>query len=73
MNATSSTIKTPGSSICASCSVIASGGLPLAVVDSDDHLKGVATLELLGGVLRDGALLDEKHGAHPAADRELAP
>jgi osmoprotectant transport system ATP-binding protein len=53
--------------------VIASGGLPLAVVDSDDHLKGVATLELLGGVLRDGALLDEKHGAHPAADRELAP
>jgi osmoprotectant transport system ATP-binding protein len=46
--------------------VVQSGGRPLAVVDSDDHLKGVATLELLGGLLRNGALPDEKHAPHPA-------
>jgi len=53
--------------------VVASGGRPLAVVDSNDHLKGVVTLELLGGVLRNGALPDEKHDEHPAPDPELAP
>jgi osmoprotectant transport system ATP-binding protein len=53
--------------------VVASGGRPLVVVDSDDRLKGLVTLELLGGVLRDGSLPDEKHGEHPAPDPELAP
>ena len=53
--------------------VVASGGRPLAVVDSDDHLKGVATLELLGAVLRDGALSDENHRDRPAPDPEFAP
>jgi osmoprotectant transport system ATP-binding protein len=53
--------------------VVASGGRPLAVVDSDDHLKGVATLELLGAVLRDGALPDEKQRDRPAPDPEFAP
>jgi osmoprotectant transport system ATP-binding protein len=53
--------------------VVASGGRPLTVVDSDDHPKGVATLELLGGVLRNGALPDEKHVEHPVPDPELAP
>jgi osmoprotectant transport system ATP-binding protein len=53
--------------------VVASGGRPLAVVDADDHLRGVATLELLGAVLRDGALQDAKHGDRPAPDPEFAP
>jgi osmoprotectant transport system ATP-binding protein len=53
--------------------VVASGGRPLAVVDSDDHLKGVATLQLLGAVLRDGALPDEKNRDRPAPDPEFAP
>ena len=53
--------------------VVASGGQPLAVVDSNDHVRGVATLELLGGLLRDGALPAEKHVEHPAPDPELAP
>jgi osmoprotectant transport system ATP-binding protein len=53
--------------------VVASGGRPLAVIDGDDHLKGVATLELLGGLLRDGALPEPTHAPHPAPDAELAP
>jgi osmoprotectant transport system ATP-binding protein len=52
--------------------VVASGGRPLAVVDPNGHLTGAATLELLGGLLRDGALPEEKHVEHPAPDPELA-
>ena len=40
--------------------LIASGGSPLTVVDSDGRTAGVVTLELLGGVLRNGALAEEK-------------
>jgi osmoprotectant transport system ATP-binding protein len=36
--------------------LLASGGSPLKVVDSDGHAAGVVTLELLGGLLRNGAL-----------------
>ncbi len=36
--------------------LVAGGGEPLTVVDADDRPRGVVTLELLGGVLRDGAL-----------------
>jgi osmoprotectant transport system ATP-binding protein len=41
--------------------VLASGGQPLAVVDSEDRVTGVVTLELLGGLLRNGALSDKEH------------
>jgi hypothetical protein len=35
----------------------------VTVVDDEDRVAGVATLELLGGLLGNGALLDEKaHG-----------
>jgi osmoprotectant transport system ATP-binding protein len=44
--------------------VLASGGLPLTVVDAGDHVTGVITLELLGGLLRNGALSDAEHAAH---------
>jgi osmoprotectant transport system ATP-binding protein len=53
--------------------VVASGGQPLQVIDSHDRPKGVVTLELLGGLLADGALPDEKHGEQPAPAPELAP
>jgi osmoprotectant transport system ATP-binding protein len=36
--------------------LLASGGSPLKVVDSDGDAAGVVTLELLGGLLRNGAL-----------------
>jgi osmoprotectant transport system ATP-binding protein len=43
--------------------VLASGGAPVTVVDDEDRVAGVATLELLGGLLGNGALHDEKaHG-----------
>jgi osmoprotectant transport system ATP-binding protein len=35
------------------------GGSPLTVVDSDGRAAGVVTLELLGGLLRNGALSEE--------------
>jgi osmoprotectant transport system ATP-binding protein len=41
--------------------VLASGGRPLAVVDGRDHVQGLVTLELLGGLLRNGALPDAEH------------
>ncbi len=36
--------------------LIALGGEPLTVVDDGGHVAGIVTLELLGGVLRDGGL-----------------
>jgi osmoprotectant transport system ATP-binding protein len=39
--------------------VLAGGGSPVTVVDSEGHTAGVVTLELLGGLLRNGALADE--------------
>jgi osmoprotectant transport system ATP-binding protein len=36
--------------------LLAAGGRPLTVVDEDDHVSGLVTLELLGGVLTDGGL-----------------
>jgi osmoprotectant transport system ATP-binding protein len=38
--------------------VLAAGGAPLAVVDGEETVVGAVTLELLGGVLQDGALSD---------------
>jgi osmoprotectant transport system ATP-binding protein len=39
--------------------LLAGGGSPLIVVDSDGRTAGVVTLELLGGLLRNGALAEE--------------
>jgi osmoprotectant transport system ATP-binding protein len=39
--------------------VLARGGSPVTVVDSEGHTAGVVTLELLGGLLRNGALAEE--------------
>jgi osmoprotectant transport system ATP-binding protein len=53
--------------------LIAGGGAPLTVVDADDHVAGIVTLELLGRVLGDGALAN---GADPqvrAAGAEPRP
>jgi hypothetical protein len=38
--------------------LLAAGGAPLTVVDEHDHVAGLATLELLGGLLGNGALPD---------------
>jgi osmoprotectant transport system ATP-binding protein len=39
--------------------LLAGGGSPLTVVDADGHAAGVVTLELVGGLLRNGALSTE--------------
>jgi osmoprotectant transport system ATP-binding protein len=36
--------------------ILATGGATLTVIDEQDHVVGLATLELLGGVLADGGL-----------------
>ncbi len=55
--------------------VLASGGQPLPVLDGDNRIAGMVTLELLGGVLRNGSLPDRaEHASESApADAELAP
>jgi osmoprotectant transport system ATP-binding protein len=40
--------------------LIAHGGQPLAVTDNDGQVAGMVTLELLGGVLRDGQLTEHE-------------
>ena len=40
--------------------VLAGGGSPVTVVDGEGQTVGVVTLELLGGLLRNGALSDEE-------------
>jgi osmoprotectant transport system ATP-binding protein len=40
--------------------VLAAGGAPLAVVDGKDETIGAVTLELLGGLLKDGALAPDE-------------
>jgi osmoprotectant transport system ATP-binding protein len=40
--------------------LLAGGGSPLTVVDADGRTAGVVTLELLGGLLRNGALSEEE-------------
>ena len=47
--------------------VLASGGAPLAVTDGEDRVTGAVTLELLGGLLKNGAL-----SAADASDAEKA-
>jgi osmoprotectant transport system ATP-binding protein len=42
--------------------LLASGGHPLTVIDEQDQVAGMVTLELLGGVLGDGGLTSEPHG-----------
>jgi hypothetical protein len=42
--------------------LLAGGGSPLTVVDDRDQVKGLVTLELLGGLLGNGGLGD--HGAN---------
>jgi osmoprotectant transport system ATP-binding protein len=37
--------------------VLAAGGAPLSVIDGDERVAGIVTLELLGGLLRDGTLV----------------
>ena len=46
--------------------LIAGGGSPLTVVDGEERIAGIVTLELLGGVLANGGLGDRAHadGAH---------
>jgi osmoprotectant transport system ATP-binding protein len=53
--------------------VLASGGRPLTVVDEHDRVAGVVTLELLGGLLRNGALSDAEHAAEAPSETEPAP
>ncbi|HEX8977492.1 MAG TPA: ATP-binding cassette domain-containing protein [Solirubrobacteraceae bacterium] len=53
--------------------LLAAGGEPLTVVDDDDHVVGLATMELLGRVLGDGGHLAGHRpageaGEHPAGD-----
>ncbi len=54
--------------------LLAAGGSPLTVVDDHDQVRGIVTLELLGGLLGNGSLAD--HGDHHAgtgdADEEPA-
>jgi osmoprotectant transport system ATP-binding protein len=52
--------------------LIAGGGSPLTVVDGEERVAGIVTLELLGSVLGDGALGDGAHGdgSTVAAERE---
>jgi len=52
--------------------LIAGGGSPLTVVDGEEQVAGIVTLELLGSVLGDGALGDGVHadGSSVAAERE---
>jgi osmoprotectant transport system ATP-binding protein len=45
--------------------LLAGGGRPLTVVDDEDRVAGVVTLELLGGLLGNGAL-PPAHHATPA-------
>jgi osmoprotectant transport system ATP-binding protein len=53
-------------------SVLASGGKPLTVTDGNDRIVGMVTLELLGGLLREGGVLDPPSSpGHP--ERELTP
>ena len=40
--------------------ILASGGAPLTVVDGNDRVAGIATLELLGGLLGNGALAENE-------------
>jgi hypothetical protein len=47
--------------------LLAAGGAPLTVVDDKDHVAGLATLELLGGLLGNGALPDPIPAAEAAA------
>jgi osmoprotectant transport system ATP-binding protein len=37
--------------------VLAAGGAPLSVIDGEQKVAGIVTLELLGGLLRDGTLV----------------
>ena len=39
--------------------LLAEGGAPLAVVDQDDNVTGIVTLELLGGLLGNGSLAEK--------------
>ncbi len=47
--------------------LLAAGGKPLTVVDTDDEVAGMVTLELLGGLLSNGAL-DLKGATHDDHD-----
>jgi osmoprotectant transport system ATP-binding protein len=40
--------------------VLASGGNPVTVLDEHDNVAGIVTLELLGGLLRNGALSEQE-------------
>ncbi len=52
--------------------LLAAGGGPLTVVDGDDRVVGIVTLELLGGLLGNGAL--GVHAAHErSVQRHLSP
>ncbi len=50
--------------------VLASGGRPLTVLDNHDKVAGVVTLELLGGLLRNGALADGEQSSETRTGSE---
>jgi osmoprotectant transport system ATP-binding protein len=53
--------------------MLTAGGQPLTVVDGDGQVVGLATLELLGGLLADGQLADPEPGSHPELDSHPDP
>ncbi len=50
--------------------LLAAGGSPLTVVDGDDQVAGIVTLELLGGLLSNGALEVKGAGHGPNEAKE---
>jgi osmoprotectant transport system ATP-binding protein len=46
--------------------ILATGGHPLAVVDDGDHVAGIVTLELFGGLLGNGTLAQHDRAAEQA-------
>ncbi len=53
--------------------VLARGGTPVAVVDEGDHLLGSVTLELLGGLLGNGALGESNERSGTSVSEEPRP
>jgi hypothetical protein len=49
--------------------LLAAGGTPLTVVDEQDHVAGLVTLDLLGGLLANGSLPVRGSAEHGWRDR----
>jgi osmoprotectant transport system ATP-binding protein len=50
--------------------VLGAGGQPLTVIGADGQTLGIATLDLLGGLLGDGGLPEPEAGSHPELAEE---